>query len=142
MTRLNNGDTYLRILKGLLTNGDPRIVEDADEIAADLMETISVGGILSTEMQELVDTALQTFPDEFQEINNGGDTDYYDLPLSSRILQDLIEHKEMGWNVANIFKAAYRIGDQCHSEELRDINKIIWFAERQKAILLASHVEG
>ena len=71
MTRLNNGDTYLRILKGLLTNGDPRIVEDADEIANDLMETISSGGILSPEMQELVDSALKTYPDVMERQEGG-----------------------------------------------------------------------
>ena len=69
-------------------------------------------------------------------INNGGNTDYYDLPNDAETLQDLIEYRNMDWNIANIFKSCYRIGNQDHSSELRDINKIIWFAERQKKLIL------
>lgn len=67
--------------------------------------------------------------------NNGGKTDYYDLPKKSKSIQDLIEDRKMNWNIANIFKACYRIGNQDHSDELRDINKIIWFAKRQKKLI-------
>lgn len=63
--------------------------------------------------------------------NNGGDTDYYRIPSDATMLQDLIEFKSMSWNQANIFKAAYRLGDpQTHSSMERDLNKIIWFAQR------------
>lgn len=63
--------------------------------------------------------------------NSGGDTDYYRIPANSTMLQDLIEFKDMSWNQANIFKAAYRLGDpQTHSSIERDLNKIIWFAQR------------
>ena len=63
--------------------------------------------------------------------NNGGDTDYYKVPSGASMLQDLIEYKDMSWNQANIFKAAYRLGDpQTHSSMERDLNKIIWFAQR------------
>ena len=48
---------------------------------------------------------------------------------------DLIEDKEMHWNMANIFKSCYRLGQQNHSNAERDINKIIWFAERHKQLL-------
>ena len=61
--------------------------------------------------------------------NNGGDTDYYRIPSDATMLQDLIEFKSMSWNQANIFKAAYRLGDS-HSSVERDLNKIIWFANR------------
>lgn len=61
--------------------------------------------------------------------NNGGDTDYYKVPSGASMLQDLIEYKNMSWNQANIFKAAYRLGDS-HSSVERDLNKIIWFANR------------
>lgn len=61
--------------------------------------------------------------------NNGGDTDYYKVPSGASMLQDLIEYKDMSWNQANIFKAAYRLGDS-HSSVERDLNKIIWFANR------------
>jgi len=68
-------------------------------------------------------------------LNNGGSTDYYKLPSNAKDLQDLIEDKEMHWNIANIFKSCYRLGQQNHSNAERDINKIIWFAERHKQLL-------
>lgn len=62
--------------------------------------------------------------------NNGGQTDYYDIPEGSETLQDLIEYKDMSWSQGNIFKAAYRLKDDSHSSQERDLNKIIWFATR------------
>lgn len=63
--------------------------------------------------------------------NNGGKTDYYDLPVGSQNLQDLIEHKNMSWNIANVFKAMYRYSDNHHSTKLRDLYKAKWFIERE-----------
>lgn len=70
--------------------------------------------------------------------NNGGDTDYYKVPPGASMLQDLIEYKDMSWNQANIFKAAYRLGDS-HSSVERDLNKIIWFANRMLQQLSKDH---
>jgi hypothetical protein len=67
--------------------------------------------------------------------NNGGETDYYDLPSGSKTIQDLIEHKNMHWNIANIFKACYRLGSQDHSSLERDLNKIEYFIKRHKELL-------
>lgn len=64
-------------------------------------------------------------------VNNGGSTDYYKLPLNAKDLQDLIEHKDMNFSLGNIFKACYRLGSCSHSEALRDLNKIVWFANRE-----------
>jgi len=63
--------------------------------------------------------------------NNGGTTDYFQFPTNAIQLQDLIEHKNMNYAIANIFKGAYRLGDTHHSSRERDLNKIIWFAERE-----------
>lgn len=63
--------------------------------------------------------------------NNGGSTDYYKLPINAKDLQDLIEYKDMDFALGNIFKACYRLGECSHSEAIRDLNKIIWFAERK-----------
>lgn len=63
--------------------------------------------------------------------NNGGSTDYYKLPPRSKDLQDLIEHRRMNFAQGNIFKAMYRMNAQSHSSKERDLNKIIWFAERE-----------
>lgn len=65
--------------------------------------------------------------------NNGGSTDYYKLPPNATDLQDLIEHKNMNFAQGNIFKALYRANDPSnnHSSYERDLNKIIWFAQRE-----------
>jgi len=63
--------------------------------------------------------------------NNGGSTDYYKLPSGATELQDLIEYKNMGFSVGNIMKSAYRLGECDHSDKIRDLNKIIWFAKRE-----------
>lgn len=70
---------------------------------------------------------------EIEEVgeNNGGSTDYYKLPAGATELQDLIEYKNMSFSVGNIFKAAYRLGNCKHSDKVRDLNKIIWFAKRE-----------
>ena len=69
--------------------------------------------------------------------NNGGSTDYYQLPKGATELQDLIEHKDMNFAQGNMFKAIYRMGDCSHSDAVRDLNKIIWYAGREKARLEA-----
>lgn len=63
--------------------------------------------------------------------DNGGNTGYYDLPIGAKNIQDLIENNDMSWNIANIFKACYRLGKCDHSDKIRDLNKISWFINRQ-----------
>lgn len=63
--------------------------------------------------------------------NKGGDTNYYDLPTGAKNIQDLIEYKDMNFSLGNILKATYRIGNCDHSDKIRDLNKIIWFAKRE-----------
>lgn len=66
--------------------------------------------------------------------NNGGDTDYYRLPETAKkpnsMIQDLIEYKEMNFAVGNMFKATYRLSSDDH-DTVRDLHKIIWFANRE-----------
>ena len=70
-------------------------------------------------------------------IEPGGSTpEQYSIPENAKELQDLIEYREMNFSMGNIFKACYRSGTCSHSDELRDINKIIWFANREKERLL------
>ena len=64
-------------------------------------------------------------------INNGGSTDYYKLPKNVKDLQDLIEYKDMNFALGNIFKAVYRLGNCSHSNAIRDLNKIVYFANRE-----------
>ena len=68
-------------------------------------------------------------------MSNGWSTGYYELPEDATELQDLIEYREMNFAMGNIFKACYRTGHKDTASKLYDINKIIWFANREKAIL-------
>ena len=62
----------------------------------------------------------------------GGSTpSQYSLPVGAKELQDLIEHKQMNFAIGNIFKAVYRMGSCSHSDKEYDLNKIIWFANRE-----------
>lgn len=67
--------------------------------------------------------------------SDGGSTSYYQLPPEAKELQDLIEHKNMNFAVANIFKACFRLGEKDGQDGLYDLNKIIWFTERERARL-------
>lgn len=68
----------------------------------------------------------------------GGSTpQQYGLPEHARELQDLIEYRRMNFAVGNIFKACYRRGTCDHSDALRDMRKVKWFAEREIARLEA-----
>lgn len=66
--------------------------------------------------------------------SDGGSTSYYELPAGATELNDLIEHKRMSFALGNIFKACYRFGEKDAASRLYDINKIIYFAERLKAL--------
>lgn len=68
--------------------------------------------------------------------SDGGSTSYYELPEGASELNDLIEHKGMSFALGNIFKACYRFGEKDAASRLYDLNKIIFFAERLKAIEL------
>lgn len=72
----------------------------------------------------------------------GWRSDYYDLPDGADGLQDLIEFKNMNFARANIFKAAYRLGEKQGTTELYDIDKILWYAQREKARLLKLEEEA
>ena len=57
---------------------------------------------------------------------DGGSTPHqYSIPSDAKELQDLIKYR-------NIFKACYRMGRKEGADELYDLNRIIFFAEREK----------
>jgi hypothetical protein len=66
----------------------------------------------------------------------GWSSDYYVLPEDAEQLQDLVEHRNMNFAVGNIFKAAYRLGGKFGTTEVYDLDKIIWFATRERARLI------
>lgn len=65
--------------------------------------------------------------------NNGGTTDYYAIHPEWKFAQDIIEARNMNFSQGNIFKAAFafNIGRHNASNYERELNKIIWFAQRE-----------
>jgi len=63
--------------------------------------------------------------------NNGGTTDYYKVPEGAKTLADLIEYKNMNFALGNIFKACYRLGKKSSATAVYDLNKIIYYAQRE-----------
>ncbi|MER8582688.1 hypothetical protein [Mesorhizobium sp. M0199] len=67
--------------------------------------------------------------------SDGGSSSYYLIPETATELMDLIEHKRMSFAVGNIFKACYRLGSKSGTSKAYDLRKIIYFAERELAML-------
>ena len=65
--------------------------------------------------------------------NNGGKTDYYDLPKDAKCCQDIIEWRDMNFQQGNIFKVAFTFNHGRHDATTyeRELNKIIYFAQRE-----------
>jgi len=63
--------------------------------------------------------------------SDGWKTDYYKLPPEAEEIQDLIEYKNMNFAVANIFKACYRLGQKEGTTPEYDLNKILFFTQRE-----------
>ena len=65
--------------------------------------------------------------------NNGGSTNYYKLDKDWRDCQDIIEDRKMNFAQGNIMKASFCFGTSRHegSTYERELNKIIWFANRE-----------
>ena len=66
--------------------------------------------------------------DKEQVVSDGGSTSYYAIPEWATELRHLMEHKNMTPDQANIFKAAYRLGEKSGTSLEYDLNKIIFFA--------------
>lgn len=64
--------------------------------------------------------------------SDGSTADYYELPEGATELQDIISYKNMNAQIGEIFRACMRYGQVAHSPKLRDINKIIFYAQEEK----------
>jgi hypothetical protein len=65
------------------------------------------------------------------ERSDGSTASYYELPEECSQLQDLISHKNMNAQIGEIFRECYRYGQSSHSDELRGIKKIIFYANAE-----------
>lgn len=61
----------------------------------------------------------------------GNSSAYYKLPEYATDIQDLIEFRNMNFAQGNILKAIYRIGEKPGVDAIYDLEKIIWFANRE-----------
>lgn len=66
-----------------------------------------------------------------KEKSDGSTASYYELPNGSRELQDLISYKNMNAQIGEIFRECYRYGQASHSDELRGIKKILFYAQAE-----------
>lgn len=80
-----------------------------------------------------IETSVINSGTEGKQASDGGSTSYYQLPSDAKELLDLIEHRKMNFSIGNIFKACYRLGSKEGVDDIYDLNKIIFFAEREKA---------
>lgn len=64
-------------------------------------------------------------------VSDGSTADYYQLPPGATELQDLISARDMNAQMGEIFRACYRYGQVAHSPKLRDIKKIIFYAQAE-----------
>jgi hypothetical protein len=63
--------------------------------------------------------------------SDGGASSYYLIPEGAKELMDLIEFRNMGFSIGNIFKACYRLGSKDGTTRAYDLRKIIYFAQRE-----------
>ena len=66
-----------------------------------------------------------------KEVSDGSTASYYELPPDAKELQDLISAKNMNAQIGEIFRACYRYGQVAHSPEIRDIKKILFYANAE-----------
>lgn len=78
-------------------------------------------------------TAQLEARDEFikKEASDGSTASYYELPSGARELQDLISYKNMNAQIGEIFRECYRYGQSSHSDELRGVKKILFYAQAE-----------
>lgn len=63
--------------------------------------------------------------------SDGSTADYYKLPEGAAELQHLISHRDMNAQIGEIFRSCYRYGMVAHSPKIRDIKKIIFYANAE-----------
>lgn len=63
--------------------------------------------------------------------SDGSTASYYELPEGATELQHLISHRNMNAQIGEIFRACYRYGLVAHSPQIRDIKKILFYAQAE-----------
>jgi hypothetical protein len=66
-----------------------------------------------------------------KERSDGSTASYYELPSGATELQDLISAKNMNAQIGEVFRECYRYGQASHSDEVRGIKKILFYAKAE-----------
>lgn len=66
-----------------------------------------------------------------KEASDGSTASYYELPKNATELQDLISSRNMNAQIGEIFRECYRYGRASHSDEMRGIKKILFYANAE-----------
>jgi len=87
-------------------------------------------------MKRLNDAAPQEWDDAYDAImrkekSDGSSANYYKLPPDANELQDLISYKNLNAQIGEIFRECYRYGQASHSDEMRGIKKILFYAQAE-----------
>ena len=93
-------------------------------------------------IQRLVDSQAGSKMDEeyyrqqrlnlgLKETSDGSSASYYELPDNSSELQDLISYRNMNAQIGEVFRECYRYGKASHSDEMRGIKKILFYAKAE-----------
>jgi hypothetical protein len=80
---------------------------------------------------EAFDVALEHIKARRKERSDGSTASYYELPEGATELQDLISAKNMNAQIGEIFRECYRYGQASHSDEIRGIKKILFYAKAE-----------
>lgn len=106
---------------------EERLRQENDRLRADL-EAIGAGGVGA---HRITKPAAYWTPTQPKEQSDGSTAGYYTLPRGATELQELIAHRNMNAQIGEIFRACYRYGLVEHSPEIRDIKKIIFYAQAE-----------
>ena len=87
-------------------------------------------------MKRLNDATPQEWDDAYdavmrKEQSDGSSANYYKLPPGANELQDLISYKNLNAQIGEIFRECYRYGQSSHSDEMRGIKKILFYAQAE-----------
>lgn len=94
----------------------------------DKFENANPGDIVKCTKKEFV--ALGNY-NMRKEKSDGSSANYYKLPHDANELQDLISYKNLNAQIGEIFRECYRYGQASHSDEMRGIKKILFYAQAE-----------
>ena len=103
----------------------PRKIND---ITPEEWDQMAARGRATQEMFEALNTKSKTLN---KEASDGSTASYYELPSGARELQDLISYKNMNAQIGEIFRECYRYGQSSHSDEVRGVKKILFYAQAE-----------